>query len=60
MRAVLLLATLACLSGCTTPLSAPRLTAEEARHMCLSRMYTARMRGAVHWQIYDNCLKEHS
>ena len=61
MRSGLILMALACLAGCTTPppAPAPKVSAEEARQVCASRMYTARSRGAVHWQIYDHCLKEH-
>ena len=62
MRSVLILMALACVAGCTTPppapATAPKMSAEEARQVCASRMYTARSRGAVHWQIYDHCLKE--
>ena len=62
MRSVLILMALACVAGCTTPAPSPapvtKMSAEEARQMCLSRMHVARSRGAVHWQIYDHCLKE--
>jgi hypothetical protein len=60
MRATFICLALASLGACTTSAPAPRLSPEEARQSCLSRMYTARSRGAVHWQIFDNCLKEHS
>jgi hypothetical protein len=66
MRALVICLALAALGACATPApapgpaTAPRLTPEEIRQTCLSRMYTARSRGAVHWQIYENCLKDHS
>jgi hypothetical protein len=39
---------------------APAMSADEAHQLCLNRMYGTRMRGAVHWHIYEHCLKEHS
>lgn len=64
MRILLTCLTLASLAACATPATAPapvpKLSPEEARQTCLSRMYMARSRGAVHWQIYENCLKDHS
>lgn len=65
MRAPLICLAAACLGACAAPApapgpaAAPRLTPEEVRQTCLSRMYTARSRGAVHWHIYENCLKDH-
>ncbi len=32
--------------------------AAQAHEECAGRMYASRSRGAVHWQIYENCLKE--
>ena len=58
MRGAFTLMALACTAGCATPAPATKMSAEEAHQACLSRMYTARSRGAVHWQIYDYCLKE--
>ena len=60
MRTTFICLALASLGACTTTAPTPKLSHEEVRQSCLSRMYTARSRGAVHWQIYDNCLKEHS
>jgi len=60
MRAAFVCLAAACLGACATGTPAPRLSPEEARQACLARMYTARSRGAVHWHIYENCLKDHS
>jgi hypothetical protein len=32
--------------------------AAQTHEECAGRMYASRSRGAVHWQIYENCLKE--
>jgi hypothetical protein len=45
-------------SAAAAPAANPKADAEENRRACLDRMYTARMRGAVHWHIYEYCLKE--
>ncbi len=55
MRVIVLAMLGMALSGCAAA-DAPR-GADEIRNHCLSRMYQARMRGAVNWQIYDTCLK---
>jgi len=66
MRRILLPLLPACLvfllAGCATPVAKPlpKAGADEVRQQCLARMYSSRSRGAVHWQIYENCLKEHS
>ena len=31
---------------------------DEARRICLDRLAAARSRGAAHWAMYDQCLKE--
>ena len=61
MRAILLCGLAPLLAGCAAngpPPPAP--TVEELHHACAARMYAARMRGAVHWHIYENCIKENS
>ena len=61
MRIALLGGLALVLAGCATngaPL--PKPTAEEQHSACAARMYAARMRGAVHWHIYEYCIKEHS
>lgn len=46
--------------GCATrEAPPPKLSATEAHEECAGRMYAARARGAVHWHIYENCLKGH-
>jgi hypothetical protein len=59
---ITLLATLAAGCAALPPVvaPAPAMSAEEAHQLCMNRMYGARMRGAVHWHIYEYCLKEHS
>ncbi len=61
MRSALLRMLAAALVGCAarTP-PAPAPTAEELHQACAARMDSARMRGAVHWHIYEYCIKEHS
>ena len=61
MRATLLCGLAVLLAGCAAhgpPPPAP--TAEEQHNACAARMVAARMRGAVHWHIYEHCIKEHS
>jgi hypothetical protein len=59
---VVLVAALAagCAAHAPVVAPAPAMAAEEAQQLCLNRMYASRMRGAVHWHIYEYCLKEHS
>ncbi len=40
------------------PGSPAKSGAAQAHEECAGRMYASRSRGAVHWQIYENCLKE--
>ena len=35
-----------------------QVDADEARRICLDRLAVARSRGAAHWAMYDQCLKE--
>ena len=55
---VLMVAACAAPQSPATPVATPKPTAEESRQKCLGQMYSARMRGAVHWHIYEFCLKE--
>ena len=55
---VLMVAACAAPQSPATPVATPKPTAEEIRQKCLGQMYSARMRGAVHWHIYEFCLKE--
>ena len=55
---VLMVAACAVPQSPATPVATPKPTAEEIRQKCLGQMYSARMRGAVHWHIYEFCLKE--
>ena len=64
LRPLRLLPPVLMMAACVTPQSpatsvaTPKPTAEEIRQKCLGQMYSARMRGAVHWHIYEFCLKE--
>jgi uncharacterized protein YceK len=60
MRKILLCLLITVLAGCASPAPAPQPKDDEVRQQCLARMYSARMRGAVHWHIYENCLRDHS
>lgn len=55
---VFMLAACAAPQSPATSVATPKPTAEEIRQKCLGQMYGARMRGAVHWHIYEFCLKE--
>ena len=55
---------LALAAGCASkpapdPSSQSRPNVAQAHEECAGRMYASRSRGAVHWHIYENCLKEH-
>ncbi len=61
MRIALLCGLALALAGCATKgAPPPKPTAEELHNACAARMYSARMRGAVHWHIYEHCIKESS
>ena len=61
MRTALFCCLALVLAGCITKgVPPPKPTAEEQHNACAARMYSARMRGAAHWHIYEYCIKEHS
>jgi len=61
MRIALLFGLALVLAGCAVQgVPPPTPTVEEQHNACAARMYSARIRGAVHWHIYEHCIKENS